>query len=146
MDLSSPLLWLLALPLGLLIAVAAGTFILQAACALCNIEDLRFFKALGLVVLLIVANAPVGLVLFFVGQGAASGLGWGKESVLAIWLGLGYPLHWLISGLVLFWPLHVSYLKGVLVSIMHNIISLVAAGVVGGLIMVVLAAVQLVGS
>lgn len=146
MEPTSPLLWLLAFPLGLLIAAAAGSFILQAACALCNIEDLRFFKALGLILILILANAPVGLVLFFLGQGVESGLGWGKESVLAISLGLGYPFHWLISGLVLFWPLHVSYWRGVLVSIMHNIISLVVAGVVGGLIMVVLAAMQLVGA
>jgi hypothetical protein len=146
MDQTSPLLLFLALPIGLLIAVAVGSLILQAACALCNIEDLRFVKALGLLMLLIVANAPVGLLLFFVGQGAVSGLGWEKDSVLAICLGMGYPLHWLISGLVLFWPLHVSYLKGVLVSILHNIISLVVAGVAGGLVLVGLAVVQLVST
>jgi hypothetical protein len=146
MDFESPLLWFLALPLGLLIAVAAGSFILQAACALCNIEDLRYVKALGLVLIMLLVNAPVGLVLYFAGQGAVSGWGWGKESVLTVLLSLGYPLHWLISGLVLFWPLHVSYLKGVLVAIMHNIISLIVAGVVGGLTLVVLATVQLVGS
>jgi len=107
---------------------------------------LRYVKALGLLLLLIVANAPVGLFLFFVSQGVVSGLGWGKESVLATCLILGYPLHWLISGLVLFWPLHVSYLKGVLVSILQNVISLVVAGVAGGLILVVLALVQLVSA
>jgi hypothetical protein len=143
---TSPLVWFLAVPLGLVIAVAAGSFLLQAACALCNIEDLRFLKVLGLMLLLILANAPIGLVLFFMSQGAVSGMGWDTDPVLAIGLGLGYPLHWLISGLVLFWPLHVSYLKGVLVSILHNVLSLVIAGVIGGLVLVVLAFVQLVGT
>jgi hypothetical protein len=143
---ASPLVWFLAVPLGLVIAVAAGSFLLQAACALCNIEDLRFLKALGLMLLLILANVPIGLVLFFMSQGAVSGMGWDTDPVLAIALGLGYPLHWLISGLVLFWPLHVSYLKGVLVSILHNVLSFVVAGVLGGLILVVLAFVQLVGA
>lgn len=146
MDFESPLLRFLVLPLGLLIAVAAGSFILQAACALCNIEDLRYVKALGLVLILLLVNAPVVLVLYIAGQGVMSGMGWGKESVLALALGLGYPLHWLISGLALFWPLHVGYWKGVLVSVMHNIISLVVGGVVGGLTLVVLATVQLISS
>jgi len=146
MEQASPLVWFLAVPLGLVIAVAAGSFLLQAACALCNIEDLRFLKALGLMLLLILANAPIGLVLFFMSQGAISGKGWDADPVLAIGLGLGYPLHWLISGLVLFWPLHVSYLKGVLVSILHNVLSLVIAGVLGGVILVVLAFVQLVSA
>ncbi len=143
---TSPLIWFLAFPLGLLIAVAVGSFILQAACALCNIEDLRFIKALGLLLLMIAANAPIGLFFFFTAQGVEGSLGWGKDSWLTVLLGLGYPLHWLISGLVLFWPLHVSYWKGVLVSIMHNVISLVVVGVGGGLILVVLAVAQLIGN
>jgi len=143
MEETSPLLLYLALPLGLLILVAGASLILQAACALCNIEDLRFIKALGLLLLLIAANAPIGLALYFLGQGVQGGWGWGKESVFALSLGLGYPLGCLISGLVLFWPLHVSYLKGVLVALLHNVILLVATCLIGGLILVILALVQL---
>jgi hypothetical protein len=142
MEFSSSLLFL-AIPLGLVISVVVGAFILQAACALCNIEDVRYVKALGLLMLLIVANAPLVALILFLGQGVVSGLGWGKESLLTLLLLAGYPLHWLLSGLVLFWPLHVSYWRGVLVSIMHNIITVVVAGVLGGLTLVVLAVVQL---
>jgi hypothetical protein len=143
MEPTSPWIWYLALPGAILVVVIAASFILQGACALCNVEDLRFTKAVGLLFVLILANAPIGLVLFFLGQIVLSGWGWGKESVLTVFLVLGYPLHWLISGLVLFWPLHVSYLKGVLVSILNNVILVVASGIVGGLILVVLALVQL---
>jgi formate hydrogenlyase subunit 4 len=75
-----------------------------------------------------------------------SGLELRKDSVLTLFLLAGYPLLWLLSGLVLFWPLHVSYWKGVLVSIMHNIITVVVAGVVGGLALAVLAVIQLVSA
>jgi hypothetical protein len=143
MELSTPLFFV-AIPLGILIGVIVGSFILQAACALCNIEDLRYVKALGLLMLLFVVNAPIVALIFFLGQGVISGLGWGRESVLAVLLIAGYPLHWLLSGLVLFWPLHVCYWKGVLVSIMQNIITVVVAGLVGGLALVVLAVIQLV--
>jgi len=143
MELSTPLLFV-AIPLGLAVALVIGSFILQAACALCNIEELRYVKALGLLLLLILVNAPIAALIFFLGQGVISGLGGGKDSVLAVLLIAGYPLHWLLSGLVLFWPLHVAYWKGVLVSIMQNIITVVVAGLVGGLTLVVLAVIQLV--
>jgi hypothetical protein len=65
---------------------------------------------------------------------------------LALLVFVGCPLHWLLSGLVLFWPLHVSYWKGVLVSIMHNVITVVVTGVVGGLALAVLAVIQLVSA
>lgn len=145
MQLSSSFLFVVV-PLGLVISVVVGAFILQAACALCNIEDVRYVKALGLLMLLIVANAPLVALILFLGQGAVSGLGLRKDSVLTLLVFAGYPLHWLLSGLVLFWPLHVGYWKGVLVSIMHNIITVVVAGVVGGLVLVVLAVVQLVSA
>jgi hypothetical protein len=145
MEFSSSLVYL-AVPLGLVIGVVVGAFILQAACALCNIEDLRYVKALGLLMLLIVANAPIVALIVFLGQGVGSGLEWGKDSVLSLLVLAGYPLHWLLSGLVLFWPLHVSYWRGVFVSIMHNVITVVVAGVVGGLALVVLAVVQLVSA
>src|SRR5262245_53101429 len=143
MEFSTPLLFV-AIPLGLAVALVIGSFVLQAASALCNIEDLRYVKALGLLMLLIVVNAPIVALIFFLGQGVISGLGGGKHSVLAVLLIAGYPLHWLLSGLVLFWPLHVGYWKGVLVSIMQNIITVVVAGLVGGLTLVVLAVIQLV--
>jgi hypothetical protein len=145
MEFSTPLLSV-AISLGIAVALVIGSFILQAACALCNIEDLRYVKALGLLMLLIVVNAPIVALIFFLGQGVTSGLGWGKDSVLAVLLIAGYPLHWLLSGLILFWPLHVSYWRGVLISIMHNIITAVVVGVVGGLALVVLAGVQLVSA
>ncbi|HEV2948801.1 MAG TPA: hypothetical protein VGX70_15620 [Gemmataceae bacterium] len=136
----------LGIPLGLVISVVLGAFILQAACALCNIEDVRYMKALGLLMLLIIANAPIVALILFLGQGVVAGLGWGKDSVWSLLVLAGYPLHWLLSGLVLFWPLHVGYWKGVLVSIMQNIITVVVAGVVGGLALVVLAVAQLVSA
>jgi hypothetical protein len=145
MEFSSSLVFL-AIPLGLVVSVVLGAFILQAACALCNIEDVRYVKALGLLMLLIVANAPLVALILFLGQGVVSGLGLRKDSVLTLLVFAGYPLHWLLSGLVLFWPLHVSYWRGVLVSIMHNVITVVVAGVLGGLALVVLAVVQLVSA
>jgi hypothetical protein len=143
MDFSSPLTWLLAVPLAVVIAVVVGAFLLQAACALCNIEDLAYFKALGLIVLLFLANAPIALGIYLTRQYLASAEGWSSNIVLGTALALGYPLSWLLSGLVLVWPLHVTYVKAVLVTIMHNIISLVVGGVLGGLILVGLALVQL---
>jgi hypothetical protein len=145
MEFSSSLVFL-AIPLGFVIGVVVGAFILQAACALCNIEDVRYVKALGLLMLLVVANAPIVALILFLGQGVVSGLGLRKDSVLTLFLLAGYPLHWLLSGLVLFWPLHVSYWKGVLVSIMHNVITVVVTGVVGGLALAVLAVIQLVSA
>jgi hypothetical protein len=145
MELSTPLLFV-AIPLGILIGLIVGSFILQAACALCNIEDLRYLKALALLLLLIVVNAPIAALIFFLGQGVVSQFSGGKDSILAVLLLAGYPVHWFLSGLVLFWPLHVSYWKGVLVSIMQNIITVVVAGLVGGLTLVVLAVIQLVSA
>ena len=145
MDFSSPLTWLVAIPLTAVIAVVALAFMLQAACALCNIEDLGYFKALGLILLLILVNVPIGLGIYLAGEylGSAGG---NKETILGTALALGYPLTWLVSGLILVWPLHVSYAKAVLVAIMHNIISLVGGGVLGGLILVVFALLQLCAS
>src|SRR5262245_32622001 len=125
MDFSSSLTWLLALPLAILIAVVAGAFMLQAACALCNIEDLGYFKALILILLLVLANGPMMLGILLAVQYLMSAGGWSKEALLETALALGYPLTWLVSGLILVWPLHVTYLKAVLVAIMHNVISLV---------------------
>jgi hypothetical protein len=77
MEFSSSLVFL-AIPLGFVIGVVVGAFILQAACALCNIEDIRYVKALGLLMLLVVANAPIVALILFMGQGVVSGWGWGK--------------------------------------------------------------------
>jgi hypothetical protein len=142
MELNTPLVWFVLLPLGVLIAVVLLPFILQAACALCNIEDLRYFKAFLLVLILTAVNAPILLGIFLAGQYLGSTEG-SKDALLGTFLALGYPLTWLVSGLVLVWPLHVSYLRSVLIVIMHNIIALVVGGVLGGLILVVFALIQL---
>jgi hypothetical protein len=146
MEATSLLLWILALPVAILIMLLVGSFVLQAACALCNVEDLRFFKALVLILVLILINAPLVIGIFFTSGFLASSLGWGKDAILGTSLALAYPLHWLISALVLFWPLHISFLKAVLIAIMQNVISLVLIGVLGGLIFVALALIQLVSA
>ncbi len=86
---------------------------------------------------------PLGLV---VGIAVGSSLGVGKSTSMATAIVVGYPLSWAISGLILIWPLHVSYLKGLLVAFMHSVISLIVTGVLGGLVLVVLAFIQLVGA
>ena len=142
MDAISPL-WFVALPIVLVIAFVLGAAILQAACALCNLQDLRFRKAVTLILLLLVINVPVGLGIGFLAASLGDKLGMGTELLLGCAILLGLVLSCVISGFILCLLLPISFLKGILVAILQGIISLVLAGVVGGLALVVLAFMQL---
>jgi len=104
MDISS--VWLIlgaviGIPVGLAIAVVAGTFILEAACAFGNVEDIRFLKALGLFVLIAVVNGFIGLGFWLVGAvaGLAMGpnLGMRTEEVQVLALLSALPLTLLVT-------------------------------------------------
>ena len=142
MDTLSPL-WFVAIPIGLVIGFILGALILQAACALCNLEDLRFRKAVTLVLLLLVINVPIGLGIAFLAALLGNRIGMGKDVLLGGSLVVGLFLYCVVSGFILCLLLPIGFSKGILVALLQGIISLVLAGVVGGLALVVLAFMQL---
>jgi hypothetical protein len=142
MDTLSPL-WLVAIPIGLVVGFILGALILQAACALCNLEDLRFRKAVTLVLLLLVINVPVGLGIAFLAALLGDKIGMGKEVLWGGCLAVGIFLYCVVTGFILCLLLPIGFSKGILVALLQGIISLVLAGVVGGLALVVLAFMQL---
>ncbi len=143
MDNLSPL-WFVAISIVLVVGFILGALILQAACALCNLEDLRFRKAVTLVLLLLVINVPVGLGIAFLAALLGDKIGMAKDVLLGSSLIIGLFLNCVVSGFILCLLLPINFLKGILVALLQGIISLVLAGVVGGLALVVLAFMQLV--
>jgi hypothetical protein len=141
MDSLSPL-WFVAAPIGLVVGFILGGMILQAACALSNVQELRFRKAVTLVILLAVINVPIGLGIGFLAS-LANNVGMEKELLLGGSLVSGLVVICVVSGLILCLLLPVSFLRGILVAVMQGVISLVLAGVVAGLALVVLAVMQL---
>jgi hypothetical protein len=136
-----PTLWLVAAPFVLVIGFILQALILQAACALCNVEDLRFRKAAALVLLQTVIDGPIILGFVYLAEYLGSQSG-GVLLVGALWV-LDLFLIWTISGFILCLLLRISFFKGLLVTVLQGIIFLVLAGVIGGLILVVLACMQL---
>jgi hypothetical protein len=142
MDSLSPL-WFVAAPIGLVVGFILGGMILQAACALSNVQELRFQKAVTLVILLAVINVPIALGIGFLALSLANNVGMEKELLLGGSLVIGLLVICVVSGLILCLLLPVSFLRGILVAVMQGVISLVLAGVVGGLALVALAVMQL---
>jgi hypothetical protein len=142
MDNFSPL-WFLVIPVGLVVSLIFGALILQASCALCNLQDLGFRKALTVVLLLLVVNVPMGLGLGYLARYTGDKLGVGSEVMIGGFLVIALILTCVVSGFMMCLLLPFSFIKGILVAVLQGIISLVLAGVVGGLILVVLACMQL---
>jgi hypothetical protein len=130
-------------PVALVVGSLIGALILIAACAFCNVENLRFLKAIGLVLLITVVGALLCVGAYFaVGlPGEAIGL---RPETAQILAGLvAFPAVLLATAAILWLLLPVGYVRGVLIALMNLGITLVIVGVVGGLTLVTLAGVQI---
>ncbi|MBV9122729.1 MAG: hypothetical protein JO112_05190 [Planctomycetes bacterium] len=140
-----PLNWAgwLGVLVGLLIGLPVGAWILQAASALGGVEDLRFVKAVGLVVLLTAISLGISLGWFFLlaswgfGKGEA-----GQELFFGSCLFL-FGLQLLVSGGLLGLFLSVKYLRGLLIAVMQYCISLILLADLAGVALVVVAIFQI---
>jgi hypothetical protein len=128
---------------GLVLGIVLGGLILMAACAFCNVENLRFVKALGLVVLLGLVNGLIGLGLFF-GIGVVGyALGLRAEASQILFGLVAIPVNLLVSASILWLLLPTGYGRGLLIALMNAGLTLILVGVVGGLTLVTLAGMQI---
>jgi hypothetical protein len=130
-------------PLGLIVGSLIGALILIAACAFCNVENLRFLKAIGLVLLITFVNALLCVGTYFVIGLSGQALGFQPDTVQILVGLVALPLVLLATATILWLLLPVAYHRGILIALMNLGITLVIAGVLGGLTMVTLAGVQI---
>jgi hypothetical protein len=141
MDISFPT-YLWAVPLFIVVGFFLGALILQAACALGNVE-VGFRKAIGLNLLMGVINIPVSLGFGYLAGFLGTELGMPKDVLAGSVSVIDLFLTWTICGFIFSLLLPISFFKGILIAVLDGVIWLVLAGIVGGLILVVLACMQL---
>jgi hypothetical protein len=133
--------------LGILLAIVVGlpvlTFLFQAGCALTNVPELGFFKALGLVVLATVLSLPLAGVFYWLlgAQEADPNAVFGPMHLLGLALGLIGSL--LVSGVLYKFVLATSFSKGQLIAGFEVLLGALLTTLVAAVALVVLAGVQI---
>ncbi len=131
--------WMIGLPVGL----AVRTFVFRAACALADVAEVRFLKALGVVCLAALVWLPLSLFVHYLfGNFAATAE---ARTAAAFWTAnlVAFLLTWLISAGVYAPLLPVRFPRGLLVSGFEVVLSTLLAALVVGVLLVALAAVQI---
>lgn len=126
-------------PLGLLL----GALLLQAATAFCGLEDVRYLRALGVTVLWVAGFIVAGWAVYAAVSitGCTGSLAPAEQAGLIALAAV--PLGFLAGGLVFRFFLRTSYGRALLVELAQGFIVLVITGLIGGAVLVVLAARQL---
>jgi hypothetical protein len=137
------LLWTGIGLLSLIVGTLIGALILIAACAFCNVENLGFLKAIGIVLLLGLVSAIIGVGVFFAVGLLGRMLGLRPETSQILFGLVALPTNLLITAAILWLLLRVGYFRGLLIALMNLGITLVLVGVFGGLTLVALASVQI---
>jgi hypothetical protein len=144
------ILWII---LGVLVVlplcIALGAFLLTTAAALCNVEDLRFIKACGIVVIELLITIPIALGgVLLIGL-----LGYSVQelkeasfeqfvitnALLAVLLGVILVVSAVLYRIII----PVGYRKAAKIWVLRFLINVLLAGLAGGMALVALAVYQI---
>jgi hypothetical protein len=141
-DLSPALLLLLVLG-GLLVLFGMGTLLFQAGCALADVPDRRYFRALPIYSAAVIVCLPLAAMLVWLaGSYDADPNDWfGSLRILALIASL--PLIWLLSAGIYSLLLSASLRKGLLIAAVELLLMALLTALVTALVLVILAFVQI---
>jgi hypothetical protein len=136
-------LLILAILGGLLVLFGVGTFLFQAGCALADVPDRGYFRALPVYAAAIVVCLPLALLLiWFVGRYDADPNDWFGNFRIAAAVG-ALLLTWVLSAAIYSLLLSASLRKGLLIAALELLLAALLAALVAALVLVVLAIVQI---
>jgi hypothetical protein len=127
---------------GLLVLLGLGTFLFQAGCALADVPDRGYLRALPIYsAKLIVCLLLAALLIWFAGLYDSNPDGFGNMRVVAALLAL--LLTWVVSSLIYRLLLAGSLRKGMMIAGIELLLMALLAVLVAAIVMVVLALVQI---
>ncbi len=136
-------LFILAILGGLLFLVGVGTFLFQAGCALADVPDRGYFRALPLYSATLVVCLPLAAVLiWFAGRYDADPNDWFGSWRIVAAVGSVF-LTWVLSAGIYALFLAASLRKGLLIAALELLLMALLAALAAALILVVLAIVQI---
>ncbi len=137
------LLPILATLVGLLVLFGVGTFMFQAGCALADVPDRGYFRALPIHSATIVVCLPLAaLLIWFVGRYDADPNDWFGNYRIAAAVG-ALLLTWVLSAGIYSMLLSASLRKGMLIAALELLLSALLAALIAAVVLVVLAIVQI---
>jgi hypothetical protein len=136
-------LLVLAVMGGLLVLFGVGTFLFQAGCALADVPDRGYFRALPIYSAAIAVCVPLAAVLiWFAGRYDADPNDWLGNYRIAAAIG-ALLLSWVLSAAIYSLLLSASLRKGLLIAALELLLGALLAALAAALILVVLAIVQI---
>jgi hypothetical protein len=136
-------LFVLSILGGLLVLFGVGTFMFQAGCALADVPDRGYFRALPIYSAAIVVCLPLAAALiWFVGRYDADPNDWFGSYRIAAAVG-ALLLTWALSAGIYSLLLSASMRKGMLIAALELLLSALLAALISALVLVVLAIVQI---
>ena len=137
------LLIVLAILGSLLILFGGGTFLFQAGCALANVPERGYFRALPIYAATVVVCLPVAIALiWFAGSYDADPKDWFGSWHITAALG-ALLLSWLLSAGIYSLLLAASLRQGLLIAALELLLMALIAALVAALGLVILAVVQI---
>jgi hypothetical protein len=128
---------------GLLVLFGVGTFLFQAGCALADVPDRGYFRALPIYAAAVGVCLPLAaLLIWFVGRYDADPNDWlGAFRIAAAIASLF--LTWVLSAAIYSLLLSASLRKGLLIAALELLLAVLLAALIAALALVVLAIVQI---
>ncbi len=128
---------------GLLALFGVGTFLFQAGCALADVPERGYFRALPIYSASLIVCLPVAAALiWFVGRYDADPNDWFGNLRIAAAIG-SLLLSWLLSAVIYALLLAAPLRKGLLIAGVELLLMALLAALVSALVLVVLALVQI---
>ena len=128
---------------GLLVLFGVGTFLFQAGCALADVPERGYFRALPIYSAAIIVCLPLAaVVIWFVGRYDADPNDWFGSWRIAAALG-SLLLTWLLSAGIYALLLSASLRKGLMIAALELLLMALLSALVSALVLVVLAMVQI---
>ncbi|HEY7328790.1 MAG TPA: hypothetical protein VH592_14200 [Gemmataceae bacterium] len=128
---------------GLLVLFGVGTFLFQAGCALADVPDRGYFRALPIYSAALVVCLPLAaLLVWFAGRYDADPNDWLGTFRIAAAIG-SLLLTWVLSAAIYSLLLSAPLRKGLLIAALELLLTALLAALVAALVLVVLAIVQI---
>jgi hypothetical protein len=128
---------------GFLAVFGVGPFLFQAGCALADVPDRGYFRALPIYSTAIVVCLPLAaLLIWFVGLFDADPNDWFGSFRIAAAIG-ALLLTWVLSAGIYSLFLSASLRKGLLIAALELLLAVLLAALVAALVLVVLAIIQI---
>jgi hypothetical protein len=142
-DIGPPFLELIEVG-GLLALFGVGTLLFQAGCALADVPERGYFRALSIYSTAVVLCLPLAAAfIWFVGRYDTDPDDWfGNLRIVALIASL--PLIWLFSAALYALLLAASFRKGLLIAAVELVLMALLAVLVSGVVLVILAVMQII--